>query len=410
MRITDLRREITSASARVVASVEFEDCDRPRTEVAYEVPAEFGGLLLENPDVFLVGAVLPAARNGERRLSIDGAVCPRLTYGIVTVLHWMAHWYGPRWRDLQLEVRPRAFPLEVRNVRRTAMFLSGGVDSLAALRMNRLAVPRSHPASIADGILVRGFSHRDERNFGPALKAAEAVAEDAGLRLVPLTTNIRLLDWDSEFWLKQFHGAALCSAAHLFVQHVSAVHHASSYDLPHLVPAGSHPALDANYGSYDLSVLHDGVHLSRMAKTAVVAEWPAGLANLRVCTGAPEIGAPNCGQCEKCVRTRLQLLALGVETAGAFGEGTLRVEAIENIQIRSDYAVICYTDSIEPLERRGLHGHARAAKRAVAEYRAYLAAMGGKDLKAKLRHFDRQVLGGALLRMRSLMRSAVKAR
>src|SRR5688572_18302197 len=115
MRISDLRTETTETSARVLARVEYEDLEQPPLDVFYEVPGEFGDSLRANPDAFLVGAVLPAARNGERRLTVDETVCPRLTAGITSVLHWMAHWYGPRWAKLQLEVRPRAQPLESRS-------------------------------------------------------------------------------------------------------------------------------------------------------------------------------------------------------------------------------------------------------------------------------------------------------
>ena len=401
MRISELRKETTGTSARVVASVEYEDSERPPLDVFYEVPPAFADSLSPNPDAFLVGAVLPAARNGERRLAIAGDVCPRLREGITTVLHWMAHWYGARWQRLQLEVQSRRSPLETSPDRRTALFLSGGVDSLASLRLNRLKVPPEHPASIKDGILVKGFSGRDECNFAPALKSGEAVARDTGITLMPVTTNVRLLDNDSTFWIAQFHGAALASVAHTLVSRISLVHLASSYDIAHLVPWGSHPALDGNYGSHEVAIHHDGVHLSRLAKTALLAEWPVGLANVRVCTSRPVVGAANCGRCEKCVRTRLALLALGLDGASAFGPGELRAAAIQQIQIRSEYAEVSYADVIGPLERLGHKDHARAAQTAVDEYRRYKASAAGGGWKGVVKRVDRRVFGGALRQARS---------
>ena len=404
MRITDIRKERTDTSVRAIGSVEFEDSDRPRTEVSYEVPPEFEDSLVANPDAFLVGAVLPAARNGERRVAVDGEVCPRVANGVVDALHWLAHWWGPSWRKLQVEAKPRPQPLARQGGRRTALFLSGGVDSMAALRLNRLRVPRTHPASIADGILVRGFSKRDDLNFAPALEGGRAVAEDTGITLVPVATNVRMLDRDSDFWVWQFHSAALCSAAHVLVDRISTIHLASSYDVPNVEPVGSHPVLDPNYASYELAVLHDGVQLSRMAKTKIVAEWPAGLANLRVCTARPEIGARNCGRCEKCVRTRLQLLALGAAVPDAtFGTRPLTPESIADISIHTKYGAMCYTDCIDGLERQGMHDLARAARRAADDYYRRMRPPGVKD---RLRQFDRRVLGGTLVRMRSLVRAS----
>jgi hypothetical protein len=402
MRITGIRTEHTDTTARAVATVAFEDSDRPATDVSYEVPREFEDSLSANPDAFLVGAALPAARNGERRIAVEGDVCPRLANGLGDALHWLAHWWGPQWRRLQLEVQPRRAVLHAPGARRTALFLSGGVDSLAALRLNRLRVPRTHPASMADGILVRGFSRRDELNFAPALEGGAAVARDAGLTLVPVATNVRDLDRDSDFWLWQFHAAALCSAAHALAPRISVVHVASSYDVPHMQPMGSHPVLDPNYASCELAVLHDGVQLTRMAKTKIVAEWPVGLANLRVCTSRPEIGARNCGRCEKCVRTWLQLLAVGAEVPeGTFGPAPLTPDTIRNIAAQTPFRAMCYMECVEPLERRGLHDLARAARRTAEDYHRRTQPPGLKD---RIRRFDRRVLGGKLAKIRAAAR------
>jgi hypothetical protein len=405
MRVAEVRKELSETVARIVASIEYEDCDRPPLDVFYEAPRAFADWLHPNPDAFLVGAVLTAARNGERRLSITGEVCPRLREGIVTVLHWMGHWYGSKWQQLRIETRPRGSPLNSSPDRSTALFLSGGVDSLASLHVNRVHVPREHPASIKEGILIRGFNVSDHENFEPGLASAHAVASDVGITLVPITTNVRLLDRNSEFWVAQLHGAALTSVAHTLIPRIQVVHLASSYDIPHLVPWGSHPALDGNYGSYEVAIRHDGVHMSRLAKTALLAAWPLGLAHLRVCTGTPAIGQANCGVCEKCVRTRIALLALGLDGSGAFPPGELPPSAIEEIRIRSEYAAVCFAEVIAGLRRRGLQVHVRAVEMALKEYHRHRISAAERDWRGVIKKFDRRVFGGGLNRARSWMRA-----
>ena len=41
--------------------------------------------------------------------------------------------------------------------RRAALFMSGGIDSLSALRINRKMYPETHPGFIKDCLLVHGF-------------------------------------------------------------------------------------------------------------------------------------------------------------------------------------------------------------------------------------------------------------
>ncbi len=76
-----------------------------------------------------------------------------------------------------------------------------------------------------------------------------------------------------------------------------------------LMPWGSNPATDYLLSNDRLSMAHDGAAFSRCEKAAVVAEHPTALSTLRVCL--MQVGG-NCGLCEKCVRTRLNLMAVGV--------------------------------------------------------------------------------------------------
>ena len=63
----------------------------------------------------------------------------------------------------------------------------------------------------------------------------------------------------------------------------------------------------------------------------------------------------NCGHCEKCVRTRLQLLAVGCDHTGAFGTSRVSADLLEKIiEIDSTRELRLYEDLLVPLEARGL--------------------------------------------------------
>ena len=65
-------------------------------------------------------------------------------------------------------------------------------------------------------------------------------------------------------------------------------------------------------------LIHDGARHARFQKVRELASWPTALAALRVCPGNPG-NELNCGVCEKCLRTRLELLAAGVEETATLG-------------------------------------------------------------------------------------------
>ena len=89
---------------------------------------------------------------------------------------------------------------------------------------------------------------------------------------------------------------------------------ASTYDIPHLEPWGSHPLLDPLYSNTSVQVRHENAALSRLEKTKLVGEWDVALKHLRVCNEKESYseGNYNCGECEKCVRTMTALLSLGI--------------------------------------------------------------------------------------------------
>ena len=56
--------------------------------------AEASDDLIANPDAFVVACMAPAMRHGERRIKIDGDVCPYLKSGLETAMSLIHYWYG----------------------------------------------------------------------------------------------------------------------------------------------------------------------------------------------------------------------------------------------------------------------------------------------------------------------------
>lgn len=360
MKLSNLHVEENGNLVRAACTVTFEDSPQPEKEIFIETEAAFGRDFIANPHAFAVGCIIPALYFGERRLALDEAICPRLTEGLETVMALMHHWTDGQFRPLAIDA-PSAerIPYGARQ-RHAAIFLSGGMDSLAALQRIRKNYAPTHPGYPKDALLVHGFDIGGviERGakyhvFDRAKAAMAPVAAEAGLNLIPIYTNIRHLCDNRDLWLNQFFGAVLAASVHAFAPRINLAWLASSYDIPHLHPCGSHPLLDPEYSSFDLAIRHRDAGLSRMEKLKIVAGWDTAFNHFRVClANVPD--RLNCGRCEKCVRTMLELEALGLlDKTRAFEEDAVDPAWLDAFSITIRVREPFYEELIAPLRARG---------------------------------------------------------
>jgi hypothetical protein len=317
MKISHIQLNREAGFAVASAQVAFENIDFPDKTVFIKTPNAHARGFSASPDAFLAGCLLPALHLGEKRIFVDGPVCPFLKEGLMTAMHILSHWTRGRYLPIPIQAATQGHRAPIESGR-TGMVMSGGMDSLAALRLNRLRYPESHPAYIRDSFFLHGFDIGGvmERGaklhvFDRAMAAISTITRDAGTTLVPVYTNIRHLCDERTLWLDSFFGAVLAAMAHSFADRVSLMFIASSYDIPNLHPCGSHPLLDPEYSSYAMRIRHRDYELSRLEKIRIVSEWDAAFQNFRVClANVPDL--LNCGRCEKCVRTMTELTALGL--------------------------------------------------------------------------------------------------
>ncbi len=145
----------------------------------------------------------------------------------------------------------------------------------------------------------------------------EALMARLGVQLVVVRTNLlQFLGLDIQ---KQAFTAFVAAPALVLGRMFSRYYVPSSYKFTHLsrFHDGSHPMFDHLLASDSMETIHDGGHLTRVAKTLAISSWPETHDLLRVCfkpTGVqPGLDAiANCCACEKCVRTMMTLDIAGV--------------------------------------------------------------------------------------------------
>jgi hypothetical protein len=315
VKIRDVRIEPSGAGSAAVARFEWEDSNRPPVEVSFRTPDPDPLDPSAAPAAFLIAGFFPAMHHGEHRVAIEGSVCPSLRNGLLGAGRLFDVWYGhtaPRIEpDREWGPRPGAAP------EATASFLSGGVDSLHALRNNHRLFPDGHPGRVRECLFVHGLdlpggagTPAGARRLSLIEPLLSGIVEDAGVGLRRIGTDARLLEPDVSFWAWEYVSPPLAAAAHLLSRRFSTILLGSSYDFRNLVPWGSHPLLDPLLGSSDLAIEHVGASRHRLEKLRDLLAWPAALRRVAVCNNSSDT-APNCGVCGKCLRTMAEMIAVG---------------------------------------------------------------------------------------------------
>ena len=253
--------------------------------------------------------------------------------------------------------------------------------------------------------------------FKKAFDDLSVLAKETQIELIPVYTNIRDLEPSSKFFHIS-HGSILAAIAHTFVNCFNTISVAATGDIPTLPlvkksiikPHGSHPLIDPYYGGRDLRIRYDGLSLSRLDKTRLIADWDVALQNIRVC--GPNWPGENCGRCEKCVRTMLALLALGViDKTKAFHHNDLSVDLVKKVHIPRPSTMggygkeIYYLELMPLLEKNGYEDFANAINHVIKKYRNLYHK---KSLRIKFKGFDSKYLGNNLVRINNAIHSLIK--
>jgi len=413
MIIEQLTSSKNSSKARVSAMVKWEDCDRDELELFFETDSQFADGLICNPNAFFIACIMSAFREGERRLLIDGEICPDLFDGVQEVMTWMRHWhYSPDKPLVKIEAERNIGSPNVKSPERAALFFSGGVDSISTLRANALNYPPDHPGAIKDGLLVFGLEVHQIEKFEYVIKHLSAITKDAGINLVPIYTNIRDIGpidtgefWTS-FWYNEFEAAAFSAIAHSISNRFSTIYLSASIDVPSVFHrgksyfTGSHPLIDPKFSSRDISIKLAGVSLSRYEKVKLFADWNVALNHLRVCNLSVKYDSEfvNCGECEKCLRTMLELHAAGaLDRSNAFAKKDISLKKIKaNVKL-SNINFHLYEELLDPLSKSGNHDIVRAIKR-----KLFVKKMMFRTIEP-LKEFDNKYMNGSLIKLKRLI-------
>lgn len=291
-------------------------------------------------DSYLLATLLPAMQL-RAAIRVHGSVSHELLANLTELQYVWNKWLPERYFLIDIQVdRIRARDVQVEGA--IAAF-SGGVD--AQFTAYRHATGRAGYATrdIKAGVFVHGFDIPldDTEGFDSAVEIATKVLSDINVDLLPVKTNVRVLwsiDWE------EYHAAAIASVLCGLKRYagIGLIGSGDSYDVL-LTPWGSHPITDPLLSCGNFRIIHDGAGFRRSEKLIILSNWSIGIRNLRVCWVGNKHDR-NCGHCEKCVRTRLNLLLAGVDNPACFDtpiESSLfRFMVLKSDAVRIDWSLI----------------------------------------------------------------------
>ena len=330
----------------------MQDVPAAAHEVSYEIdgfdPEPFtiwihsnDATLTPSPEAYVAATLLPAMKK-QVPLQPHASLDPVFAKNLRTIQDIYATWYDEA--DYVDVASEGTEPTRSTSEGLTATFFTGGVDSFYTLLKNQEEIDAL--------VYVHGFDAKldDMPLRRQVSEMLHAVGRHFGKEVIELETNLHDFSNGRAGW-GQYHGAALAFVALSLKELLREIYIPSSLPYDDLRPWGSSPLLDPLWSTGSLQLVHDGCEANRLQKVRRVSSDSFAMEWLRVCWKNPD-SVYNCGRCEKCVRTMIQLLAADALQRVETFEATLNTSDLHknsDIILRKKYH---YEDPVSVLEKK----------------------------------------------------------
>lgn len=288
-------------------------------------------------------------------LRVDGPVSRSLLENLEDFVASWALWRPDLYRRVDVsaaeEVAQDHAPEAARPLAVAAF--SGGVDGSFTLLRHVRGDAGRRSRRVAAAVMIHGMDIPLDKPeaFEVARRAAAASLASLGVALATVRTN-----WKREFpvnWEMEF-GAGISSVLRHWQETAATGLLGSGEDYSRLViPWGGNPISIAMLGSNRFRLTYDGGEYTRTEKVGYLTGWKEGVEGLRICWAGPMTGR-NCGVCEKCLRTKLNFLAVGAELPPSLpGRPTAR--QVLGIGARNAVQVALLQEIADVASRRGVN-------------------------------------------------------
>lgn len=267
-------------------------------------------LCYERGDAFVI-AVLNYAMRNHHDIESEAPLTEDLYYNMDKHLVDAIAQYNCKFYRPQITAEVASDPLPCAGAVGTG--ISCGVDSLHALACQTLMAFKKHNIThlTFNNVGSHGVGEQAEQLYRQRLARPRKFAEEYGFEFVPNDSNLQNIVEQNHF---KTHTYSSMFAVYCLQKLYSVYYYASAgykyheFTLYDTLDSGSYEMLSLPLlSTRNLRVYSEGEGMSRMTKLQSVVKYEPSYKYLNVCLKEGN----NCGVCEKCVRTLLELDALG---------------------------------------------------------------------------------------------------
>jgi hypothetical protein len=333
---------------------------------------------------FAAALLLPSMKQGED-LIIEGSISKQLYEGMHAIMNEVLRWdIGLR----PIRIKAAALVADPPRPERSASFFSGGVDSFYTYLKHTTDPVEAD--RIDSFILVNGFDikERNTQLWNNAMTSIQAVAQAGRVELMVVRSNIQSLVEPILLW-DYSHGGCLAAVGLFLSGAFHQIYIPSTHSVAEQIPWGSNLALDRNWSTESTTFIHDGTEATRLEKvSSQIARSPLALEHLRVCF-ANEKEAYNCGRCDKCLRTMINLYIAGVlEKSKTFPHYIDPGLVAATPTIPGEHGGIFHSENLQALEERNMRPELQRAISASMRKAAGVKPARKGIIEDKLKYLD----------------------
>lgn len=280
--------------------------------VFFEISGDILPPPLQVHDFAVLSALIVAMREG-RPAHVEGPVTEALIRGLEEFQEAWGQWHR-KYTPVRITA-DQIVPVETPTSRRGMFAFSGGVDGTFALLRHHKARAGLRTARPVGAVLVHGFDIplSEQQAFDHARANVADTIGALGLPLAVVRTN-----WRSEasrMWAQEYL-AGLSACLHQFRGLANVGVLGAGEDYAHFEPpwGSNNPITNHLLSGGGFEIHTEGGGFTRTRRVALINDYPEIAAKLRVCWEGPMTGG-NCGRCEKCIRTKLNFMAINAKPA-----------------------------------------------------------------------------------------------
>lgn len=305
----------------------------------FKFPKSVADDLTDRADPFVYALSLPMMTQGGT-FEFDGNISKSVIDNIVMYSRAMNALNPEKYKQISILANQIDDDFRPNNKKMITAF-SGGLDAAYTTYKYKKGLDNHFKYEIDKSVIILGadIPVENKTQFEEVFAFAKKMTDDLNIELIPVETNYRKLH---QTWLHAY-GSVVVSALNFFSKKYfyGAGATGDTY-LSYQAPCGFSPLTDQFLSNDTFRFITDGREHTRTQRASFLKDWKALHENLHVCwvnKGSSE----NCGKCEKCIRTKLNFKAVGVDNLPCMPNNA-NFEEINDDLMRIGHDIIFYQE------------------------------------------------------------------